>query len=93
LDWNELVGEVADFAQVPDQAIDRQTLLIEDLGLDSLALTELLITLIEEYEIDALSAELFARTWERVSIGELFEIYCNPSETGSPGAAQGSVAS
>jgi acyl carrier protein len=88
LEWNELVGEVADFAQVPAQSIGRQTLLIEDLGLDSLALTELLITLIDEYEIEALSAELFARNWERVSVGELFEVYCKSGARGSLGTTE-----
>lgn len=89
MEWNELVDEAARFAQVPADSIGRETFLIEGLGLDSLALTELLITLIEEHGAEALADELFARSWERVTLAQLFETYCK-EESPSAGVAQAS---
>jgi acyl carrier protein len=83
MEWNEVVVEVARFARVRTDSIDRETTLIEGLGLDSLALTELLVTLIEEHDVDALSGDLFVRSWEDVTLAELYERYC---QDGAPSA-------
>lgn len=75
MQWSELVEQVTRFGVTPE-SIDRDVFLVEGLGLDSLALTELLLTLIDEHDLDALAEDLFQRSWERVSVGELFERYC-----------------
>jgi acyl carrier protein len=94
MEWSAMIGEVARFARVPAESIDRDSTLIEDLGFDSLALTELLVTLIEEHDVDALSGDLFARSWENVTLAELYENYCRdgaPMSNGL-GAAPGTPA-
>jgi acyl carrier protein len=85
MQWDDLVAEVVPFTELPEERIGRDTMLIEDLGLDSLALTELLIILIEEHGVDALSEELFARSWEQVTLAELFGVYCSDAAAAPAG--------
>lgn len=75
--WNEFIRVVAQFTELPVESIDGESWLIENLGLDSLALTELLITLIEDHGVDGLAEDIFERSWEQVTLAELFEQYCN----------------
>lgn len=89
MNWPDLTREVARFADVPADSIERDTRLIEDLGLDSLALTELLVTLIEAHDLDSLAEELVQRSWENVSAGELYELYCAPGGSSAGGGAGG----
>jgi acyl carrier protein len=92
MEWGELMAEVAPFTEVAPERISRDSMLIEDLGLDSLALTELLITLIEEHGAEPLTEELFSRSWERVTLGELFSVYCAGGGAAEP-APQPSIQS
>jgi acyl carrier protein len=80
--WDEFISVVAEFTELPVESI-------ENLGLDSLALTELLITLIEDHGVDALTEDLFERSWERVTLAALFEKYCNGKPSPSAGRLDG----
>jgi len=87
MQWDELVAIVSNFVEIPAGEIHDDTLLIDGLGLDSLALTELLITLIEEHQVESLEQELFSRSWEGVTLGQLYDLYCGPSPL-APAAQQ-----
>ena len=80
--WDELVNTTAEIAEGSSRAIAHDTRLIADLGLDSLAVTELVVVLIDEYGIETLSRDLDAIEWETLTVGALFETYV--SRPGSP---------
>lgn len=46
--------------------------LVEDLGLDSLALIELAVMALVDYELEALSEGLQQSSWEGVTVGDLY---------------------
>lgn len=47
--------------------------LIADLGLDSLALAEVITALVLDFGMESLAADLDDRQWELVTLGELHE--------------------
>jgi len=63
------LGEVR--AQMPDNPR-----LIEDAGLDSFALIELLVVLEEKYDLELNKSQLVARDWRGVTVNELYEQIC-----------------
>ena len=67
-------------------AVDGDTRLIEDLGLDSLSLTELVVILIERHDMYSLSKTLEERSWEHVTARALYDEYL----TGVPPSARSS---
>jgi acyl carrier protein len=67
-DFANTLGEVS-----PGSEIKPETRLVEDLGLDSLALAELITFLMETYGAPNLSQQLEDRVWEGVTAGTLFE--------------------
>lgn len=75
LGWEQFAAAIAEAAQVPVEKITPTSRLLEDLGLDSLALSELIVLLIVELEMTKLESELASREWDRVTVGELFEEY------------------
>lgn len=70
--WPAYVEEVARLAGVPAAEINRQTRLIADLHMDSLAIVELVIKLDHSHGIDA-AGRLRAEGWNQVTAGELFD--------------------
>jgi acyl carrier protein len=48
---------------------------LEELGLDSLALTELAVALIVDLEMTAVADDLPARDWRDVTLGEIYDEY------------------
>ena len=84
--WEQFAGEVADLADRPVEEIDETSRLVEDLGLDSVALAELVVILIERYDMYSLSKTLEERSWEQVTVRSLYDEYL----TGVPPRAGGS---
>ena len=83
--WEGFVKEVAAIAEMPETEISPTTRVLEDLALDSLALAELGVVLVDKYDIHSLSRELEARSWDNVTVRQLYEEYL----TGSPASATG----
>jgi acyl carrier protein len=83
-----LITEIAELARVPPDVVAPDARLVEDVGLDSLALAELMAILIEEHGADALDEQLLERSWEDVTVSELFKTYLRrtspPSRDGQP---------
>jgi acyl carrier protein len=73
--WQEFSDGVAGAARVPQARITPGTRLIEDLDLDSLALTEVIVVLISDFGFEQLDDELGDRVWEGVTVGDLFDEY------------------
>jgi acyl carrier protein len=72
--WRQLADMVAELSAVPLAEITPESRLIEDLGLDSLALAELVVVLLEHHHGAATLADrLEDRSWEGVSLGMLIE--------------------
>lgn len=70
--WPAYVEEVARLAGVPAAEVDRQTRLIADLEMDSLAIVELVIKLDHDHGIDT-AGRLRAEGWNQITAGELFD--------------------
>jgi acyl carrier protein len=49
--------------------------LIDDLGIDSLALSELVVFLLVDLQMTSLESDLGKRDWTMVKVGELFDEY------------------
>jgi acyl carrier protein len=72
LSWDEFVAAIAAIASVSAGRITHATRIDPDLGLDSLALTELVVLLIVDFGMDHLGAELEHRDWSQVTVGDLY---------------------
>jgi acyl carrier protein len=90
LTWDEFRAEVAQVADVSPGEIDDQTRVLEDLGLDSLALTELVVILVDKYDVWSLSKDLENRRWANVTVRQLYDEYLTGAPT--PPAAPSSAA-
>jgi acyl carrier protein len=75
INWEDFTGEVASIAGVPSDRIHAETRILEDLGLDSLALAELAVVLVEKYDMWSVSKQLETRTWADVTVRDLFDEY------------------
>jgi acyl carrier protein len=71
--WDEFAAAVAEIAQRPADHVTRDSLVVEDLALDSVALAELVILLLDDYEVDGLSRELEDTAWNRLPLGRIFD--------------------
>jgi acyl carrier protein len=76
-DWERFATDVGRMVDAPPAEVRPETRIFEDLGYDSLALAELVVTLIDEYEMEGLADSLGERTWEGVTAGQLFEECCS----------------
>jgi hypothetical protein len=81
--WDEFVAEVAAIAQAPVEEVGADTRVLEDLALDSLALAELGVVLVDKYDSWSLSRDLETRSWENCTVRSLYYEYL----TSAPGAA------
>ena len=70
--WRDFAIELSQIAQVESEQIKPDVRLVEDLGLDSLALTEVIVFVLERYN-PASFRQLEDRTWEGVTARQLFD--------------------
>lgn len=80
-EWQEFADALAEIFTDSRAELKPESRLIEDLGVDSLALAELIIVLIEKYDPARLSRRLDDRAWEEVTLGMLFQ-ECKGSDPG-----------
>jgi acyl carrier protein len=71
--FEQFVDELVAVAQVSREEVSRDSRLVEDLGLDSLALLEVLALVDDNYGADTAIDELETRGWAGVTAGELFD--------------------
>jgi acyl carrier protein len=65
---------------VPAEDLAPSMRLDQDLALDSLALTEVVVLLIVDFDMETLAEELEQRDWRGVTLGDLYGEY----RTGQP---------
>jgi acyl carrier protein len=80
-DWPRFVGAVAELAELETAAIRPEARLVEDLGLDSVAIAELVTLLIDEYGAEALATALEEQGWSGMTVEELYNRFAK----GDPG--------
>jgi acyl carrier protein len=71
--WERFAEGIATMHGIDLTTVTRATYLVGDLGLDSLALTELVVMLIEDFGMDSLSLELDGRQWTDATVGDLYD--------------------
>jgi acyl carrier protein len=71
--WEPFATIVADAADVDLDRVSSSTRLIEDLNLDSLALFEVVASLLLDYGLEELPDDLQRGDWSGVTAGELYE--------------------
>lgn len=71
--WDEFAAAVAEIAQQPPDRVTRDARVIEDLALDSVALAELVVLLIDDYEVAGVARELDELAWSRLTLGRIFD--------------------
>lgn len=82
--WEDFSLSVRDVAHMRGASPRRDQRLVEDLGLDSLALAELAVFLIVDLEVDTFASTLHQREWRGVTLGELYDEYCSGRNSPSP---------
>ncbi len=75
LEWERFRAAIAEVADAPPDAVTLKSRLIEDLGVDSFGLAELVAVLLVDLAMSSLESDLVDREWERLTVGELFEEY------------------
>lgn len=68
-------AEVAEIAGCEAGAISKDSLLVADLGFDSLGFAELAVLLVDHYGGGAFASALGQIEWELLSVGAVFENY------------------
>jgi acyl carrier protein len=71
--WLEFRAAIADACRLPAEDIGREMMLIGDLGLDSLALSELALVLIVDLHMVSIADGLEECRWESLSVGSLYD--------------------
>lgn len=71
--------DLAELIDVPAETIDPDARLIEDLGLDSVALAEMIVMLITDYGAEELAARLEFERWENRTLREVVSMFCDPA--------------
>ncbi len=73
--WETFRSGVAEIADVPSNSVGQDTRLIGDLGMDSVALTELVTMLVDDFDIPELAHQLADNDWGTVTVGEVFHLH------------------
>ena len=70
--WGEFAAKLASVAEIDAAGIQQEARLIEDLDLDSLAVIELVVALMNDYGL-AMPDGIDAERWDGLTAGQLFE--------------------
>src|SRR4051795_10330698 len=74
-DWDQFAAQLATVTGVSARQVQPDARLVADLGLDSLAIAEVVVMLLADYQLDALSERLQNSTWHEVTVGMLYGEY------------------
>jgi acyl carrier protein len=73
LEWDEFRAAVAAVTGFKPEDLDGEMRIVEDLAFDSLQLLELVVMLINDFEMASLATELEDRDWSGVTLHQLFD--------------------
>jgi acyl carrier protein len=74
-DWGTFASYVAEIAGVEPSGVRREMRLVDDLNLDSLGVTELVVLLLADFELEGLSQRLVNADWTVVTVGDIYDEY------------------
>lgn len=80
LSWEQFCSDLATIADAAADEIQRDTRLIADLALDSLALAEVVAMLVVDYDVRTLANSLEERDWTDAVAGDLYSEYVDVVE-------------
>lgn len=72
-EWLSFAQHLAEVTQMPAEEISPDVQVMRGLGLDSLALAELLLALREAYEPPGRQIQLDGRNWQTITVAQLYE--------------------
>lgn len=75
MSWESFVAQLAVIAHREPSIIAPETRLVADLGLDSLAITELAVALMDEFGVEAVTDRMDEIEWEALTVGRVFDDY------------------
>jgi acyl carrier protein len=84
ISWEQFVAEVAEIAQVAEEQVEPGARVLEDLALDSLALAELGVVLVDKYQAPSPRDDLETRRWDNVTVRQLYDEYLRAGPTTPP---------
>jgi acyl carrier protein len=73
--WEIFVSSIAEIAQVSPGEIRQESGLVDDLGLDSVALAEVVVLLVDDFDIAEVSTGVADGDWSTITVGELFRLH------------------
>lgn len=73
--WRRYIDVISEVSDVSVESIHRDSSITRDLGLDSLAIVELAVALIEKLKAEGMEKALGSMDWGKVTVGELFDQY------------------
>jgi len=76
-----LIAAVAEIGDLAPTDISGESRLVEDLGLDSIALAEVVAYLIVDWEMESVAADLEERDWASVTIDAICREYRSRGRT------------
>jgi acyl carrier protein len=71
--WARLARVIADAADAAPADVSVSTRLVEDLNLDSLALLEVVVSLLVDFDVAELPAEFEKASWQGVTAGRVYD--------------------
>lgn len=75
--WARYIDVVSEVSGIQAEKIHRDSSITRDLGLDSLAILELAVALIEELKAKGMENALGGMDWGELTVGALFESASN----------------
>lgn len=71
----KLIGELAEIGRLAERDIDLDSSLASDLGLDSVAVAEVAVLLVEEYDVDPGKVDMDGNNWSAMTVRRLLDDY------------------
>ena len=81
VEFDEFRAEIANVTDVPVDDVRAESRVLEDLALDSLALAELGVVLVDRFDTYSLSRDLETRRWDNVTVRDLYDEYLSGTPT------------
>jgi acyl carrier protein len=74
-EWDQFARRLATVTGVGTAQVQPDARLVDDLGLDSIAIAEVVVMLLADYQLDGLSERLQSSNWRDVTVGTLYDEY------------------
>lgn len=79
--WESYIRVLSQISGIPPASIGRDSSIRNDLGLDSLGIVELAVTLVEQFEAEDMEKTLAQVDWKELTVGTAFDRYVSREGT------------